>query len=104
MARLDRVTIEDLCRRAEDQGVASERTAPSTTPSSPWRTRPVPGFRSKLGVQRVGARLQLLGFVEAAQLAQDLGEIADRRCQLRIIRAVGVSPRSPGRGAVGARP
>ena len=24
MARLDRVTIEDLCRRAEDQGVASE--------------------------------------------------------------------------------
>jgi hypothetical protein len=24
MARLDRVTIEELCRRAEDQGVASE--------------------------------------------------------------------------------
>jgi Rrf2 family transcriptional regulator, iron-sulfur cluster assembly transcription factor len=24
MGRLDRVTIEDLCRRAEDQGVASE--------------------------------------------------------------------------------
>jgi hypothetical protein len=24
MARLDRATIEDLCRRAEDQGVASE--------------------------------------------------------------------------------
>jgi Rrf2 family iron-sulfur cluster assembly transcriptional regulator len=24
MARLDRVTIDDLCRRAEDQGVASE--------------------------------------------------------------------------------
>ena len=24
MARLDRVTIEDLCRRAEEQGVASE--------------------------------------------------------------------------------
>ena len=24
MARLDRVTIEDLCRRAEDQGVVSE--------------------------------------------------------------------------------
>jgi hypothetical protein len=24
MARLDRVTIEDLCRRAEDQGVPSE--------------------------------------------------------------------------------
>jgi Rrf2 family transcriptional regulator, iron-sulfur cluster assembly transcription factor len=24
MARLDRVTIEDLCRRAEDQGVATE--------------------------------------------------------------------------------